>query len=55
MNRFIGAAIGLILLGAASAAAESTVISPSGSRPSSKGAASKLHGGDVIVEPLENE
>src|SRR5215212_299959 len=51
MKPSVGAAVMLILLGVASAAAESTVISPSGSRPSSKGAAANFTG-DVIVEPL---
>ena len=51
MKRFIGAAVTLVLFGTAAAVAESTVISPNGSRPSSKGAAANFTG-DVIVEPL---
>ena len=50
VKRFIGAAIALALL-ASSAAAESTVISPNGSRSSTRGAAA-VFTGDVIVELL---
>ena len=51
MRQFIGAVIAAVLLGVIPAAAESTVISPNGSRPSAKGAAANFTG-DVIVEPL---
>ena len=51
MKWFIGAAAALILFGAVPVAAESTVISPNGSRPSSKGAAANFTG-DVVVDPL---
>ena len=51
MNRFIGTAVALVLLGAAPAAAESTVISPNGSRPSAKGSAQTFTG-SVTVDPL---
>src|SRR4051794_41618327 len=51
MNWFIGVAAALIIFGAIPAAAESTVISSNGSRPSVKGAAANFTG-DVIVEPL---
>jgi quercetin dioxygenase-like cupin family protein len=51
MKQIIGTAMALVLLGTASAAAESTVISLNGSRPSSRGAAANFTG-DVIVEPL---
>jgi quercetin dioxygenase-like cupin family protein len=51
MKQIIAGAIALALLGAAPAAAESSVISPNGSRPSAKGAAANFTG-DVIVEPL---
>ena len=51
MKRFIGTAIAIVLLGATHAAAESTVISPNGSRASSRGGAANFTG-SVIVEPL---
>ena len=51
MRQFIGAVIGAVLLGVIPAAAESTVISPNGSRSSAKGATANFTG-DVIVEPL---
>ena len=51
MNRLIGTAVALVLLGTAPAAAESTVISPNGSRSAAKGAAANFMG-DVIVAPL---
>jgi len=51
MRQFIGAVIAAVLLGVIPAAAESTVISPNGSRPSAKGATANFTG-DVIVEPL---
>jgi quercetin dioxygenase-like cupin family protein len=51
MNWFIGVAAALIIFGASPVAAESTVISANGSRPSVKGAAANFTG-DVIVEPL---
>ena len=51
MRQFIGAVIAAVLLGVVPAAAESTVISPNGSRPSAKGATANFTG-DVIVEPL---
>jgi quercetin dioxygenase-like cupin family protein len=51
MRRPIGMAIAAVLLGAMPAAAESTVISPNGSRTSSSGAAANFTG-NVIVEPL---
>jgi|SRR6266568_3209461 len=51
MKQFIGASTALILLSAVPAAAESTVISPNGSRTSSRGAAANFTGA-VIVEPL---
>ena len=51
MRQFIGAVIAAVLLGVIPAAAESTVISSNGSRPSAKGATANFTG-DVIVEPL---
>ena len=51
MNCFVGVAAALLIFGAAPVAAESTVISPNGSRPSAKGAAANFTG-DVIIEPL---
>jgi quercetin dioxygenase-like cupin family protein len=51
VKHFIGASVAPILLSAAPAAAESTVILPNGSRASSRGAAANLTG-SVIVEPL---
>jgi quercetin dioxygenase-like cupin family protein len=51
MKSTIAIVISLALLGAASASAQRTEISPNGSRPSSKGAA-EYFTGPVIVEPL---
>jgi quercetin dioxygenase-like cupin family protein len=51
VKHFIGASVAPILLSAAPAAAESTVILPNGSRASSRGAAANFTG-SVIVEPL---
>jgi quercetin dioxygenase-like cupin family protein len=51
MKRLIGAATALVLLSTMSLAAESSVFSQNGSRPSSKGAAANF-AGEVIVEPL---
>src|SRR3954454_13806360 len=51
MKQLLASAIALALLSAAPATAESTVISPNGSRPSSKGAAVNFTG-EVIVEAL---
>ena len=50
MRQFIGAVIAAVLLGVIPAAAESTVISPNGSRPSAKGAAANFTG-DVSLSP----
>ena len=47
----IAIATSLTILAAAPASAESTQISPNGSRPSSKGAA-QYFTGSVVVEPL---
>jgi quercetin dioxygenase-like cupin family protein len=51
MKPLIAAAISLAVLGAASVYAETTQISPNGSRPSVKGAA-EYFTGSVIVDPL---
>ena len=51
MKQFIGTAVSLAVLGAAPCFAESTVISPNGSRPAAKGPA-QYFTGSVIVEPL---
>jgi quercetin dioxygenase-like cupin family protein len=51
MKKLIATAISLVLVGAASVRAESTVISPNGSRPSAKGAA-EYFTGSVVVDPL---
>jgi quercetin dioxygenase-like cupin family protein len=51
VKHFIGASVAFILLSVAPAVAESTVISPNGSRASSRGAAANFTG-SVIVEPL---
>ena len=51
MKHIIAAASALGLLAAAPASAESTQISPNGSRPSAKGAA-QYFTGSVIVDPL---
>jgi quercetin dioxygenase-like cupin family protein len=51
MKPIIAAAISLAFLGAAPVYAESTQISPNGSRPSAKGAA-EYFTGSVIVDPL---
>src|SRR3954452_7391765 len=51
MERSVGAATALVLLGTMSLAGESSVFSQNGSRPSLKGAAANFTG-EVIVEPL---
>jgi quercetin dioxygenase-like cupin family protein len=51
MKALIATAISLALVSAAPAFAESTVISPNGSRPSAKGAA-QYFTGSVVVDPL---
>jgi quercetin dioxygenase-like cupin family protein len=51
LKHFIGASVALVVLSVVPAAAESTLISPNGSRASSGGAAANFTG-DVIVEPL---
>jgi quercetin dioxygenase-like cupin family protein len=51
MNRLIATAIALGLVGLAPASAQTTEISPNGSRPSAKGAA-QYFTGSVIVDPL---
>jgi quercetin dioxygenase-like cupin family protein len=51
MKRLIATALSLALVGAAPAFAESTVISPNGSRPSAKGPAQNFTG-SVVVDPL---
>jgi quercetin dioxygenase-like cupin family protein len=51
MKKLIATAISLVLVGAGSVHAESTVISPNGSRPSAKGAV-EYFTGSVVVDPL---
>jgi quercetin dioxygenase-like cupin family protein len=51
MKRLIATALSLALVGAAPAFAESTVISPNGSRPSAKGPA-QYFTGSVVVDSL---
>ncbi|MDQ0470045.1 (R)-mandelonitrile lyase [Labrys wisconsinensis] len=51
MKTFAATAVTLALLGAMPALAESTIISPNGSRPNAPGAADTFTG-SVVVEPL---
>ena len=51
MRNLLGATVSLALLAATPAVAESTVISPNGSRPSAKGPAQTFTG-SVTVDPL---
>ena len=51
MRNLLGATVSLTLLAATPAVAESTVISPNGSRPSAKGPAQTFTG-SVTIDPL---